>query len=257
MLFLLSPAKTLDYESPLPAELPATPPQFASQARSLIALLRQRSPQDIAALMSLSDPLAALNVTRYQSWSSRATAKNSRQAVLAFAGDVYGGLDAAGLTVDDLLWAQDRLAILSGLYGILRPLDRLQPYRLEMGTRLPNDAGADLYAFWAPQLARHLNRQLRGDRTPVVVNLASQEYSRAVDRSTLKARVVDCVFEEWKSGQYKIVSFFAKRARGLMARYAITSRASLPQQLEAFNAEGYAFDPEVSRPDRMVFRRKS
>lgn len=257
MLFLLSPAKTLDYESPLPAELPATPPQFASQARSLIALLRQRSPQDIAALMSLSDSLAALNVTRYQSWSSRPTAKNSRQAVLAFAGDVYGGLDAAGLTVDDLLWAQDRLAILSGLYGILRPLDRLQPYRLEMGTRLPNDAGADLYAFWAPQLAQHLNRQLRGDRTPVVVNLASQEYSRAVDRSTLKARVVDCVFEEWKSGQYKIVSFFAKRARGLMARYAITSRASLPQQLEAFNAEGYAFDPEVSRPDRMVFRRKS
>ncbi len=257
MLFLLSPAKTLDYESVVPAELPATAPQFPSQTRALIALLRQRSPQEIAELMSLSDPLAALNVARYASWSSRATAKNSRQAVLAFAGDVYGGLDAPSLSQGDLMWAQDHLAILSGLYGVLRPLDRLQPYRLEMGTRLPNDAGADLYRFWAPQLAQHLNRQLRSDRTPVVVNLASQEYAKALDRKALKARVVDCVFEEWKAGGYKIVSFYAKRARGLLMRHAITSRASLPQQLENFDVEGYAFDASASQPDRMVFRRRS
>jgi cytoplasmic iron level regulating protein YaaA (DUF328/UPF0246 family) len=257
MLFLLSPAKTLDYESVVPADLPATASQFPKQTHSLIALLRQRSPQQIAELMSLSDSLAALNVARYQSWSSRATATNSRQAVLAFAGDVYGGLDAPSLSPDDLTWAQDHLAILSGLYGILRPLDRLQPYRLEMGTRLPNDAGPDLYRFWGSQLAQHLNRQLRSDRTPVIVNLASQEYAKAVDRKTLKARMVDCVFEEWKAGRYKIVSFYAKRARGLMLRYAITSRASLPQQLEGFDAEGYAFDVDASQADRMIFRRRS
>ena len=257
MLFLLSPAKSLDYETPAPADLPATTPQFVPQSRQLIEVLRQQSPQQIATLMSLSDPLAALNVARYQAWSPRFTDKNSRQAVLAFNGDVYEGLNARTLSADDLDWAQSHVAILSGLYGVLRPLDRLQPYRLEMGTRLATDAGADLYRFWGSQLSDHLNKQLRADRTPVVINLASQEYFRAVDTQVLKARVVECVFQEWKGGVYKIISFHAKRARGLMARYAIEQRLQTPDQLKGFAMEGYGFDAAASAADRLVFRRKT
>lgn len=257
MLFLLSPAKSLDYDTPA-GDLPHTRPAFVSQSAELIELLKPQSPQQIAQLMDLSDPLAALNVARYQAWSTRFTAKNAKQAVLAFNGDVYEGLDAKTLAADDLAWAQDHLAILSGLYGVLRPLDWMQPYRLEMGTALANPRGANLYKFWGPQLAEHLNQRLRADRTPVVVNLASQEYAKAVDRKALKARVIDCVFEEWRpdARQYKVISFMAKRARGLMARHAITQRLTLPQQLEGFNAEGYAFDASVSAPNKLVFRRR-
>ena len=257
MLFLLSPAKSLDYETPLPEGLRATLPQFVQQSHRLIEVLREQSPQQIASLMSISDPLAALNVARYQAWSPRFTDRNSRQAVLAFDGDVYGGLDARALTADDLEWAQLHIAILSGLYGVLRPLDRLQPYRLEMGTRLATEAGADLYRFWGRQISDHLNAQLRADRTPVVINLASQEYFRAVDTQVLKARVVECVFQEWKSGVYKIVSFHAKRARGLMAHYAVQHRLLTPEQLHGFDLEGYGYDASASAPDRLVFRRKT
>ncbi len=255
MLFLLSPAKSLDFETPV-GDLPHTQPQFTARSAELIALLKTQSPQQIAELMHLSDPLAALNVARYQAWRPRFTAHNSKQAVLAFNGDVYGGLEAASLSAEDLAWAQDHLCILSGLYGVLRPLDRMQPYRLEMGTRLANAHGANLYKFWGPQIAEHLNQRLRKDKTPVVVNLASQEYFKAVDLKVLQARVVECVFEEFKNGQYKIISFMAKRARGLMARYATTQRLSLPRQLEAFDLEGYAFAPGASEADRLVFRRK-
>lgn len=255
MLFLLSPAKSLDYDSPV-ADLPHTRPLFVDDAAALIAVLREKTPPEVAALMDLSDALAALNVARYAAWSPRFTATNSRQAVLAFDGDVYDGLRARELPADDLAWAQAHLAILSGLYGVLRPLDRLQPYRLEMGTRLATPRGKDLYTFWGARIAQHLNTRLAADATPVVVNLASQEYFRAVDRRVLKARVVECVFEDWSAGRYKIVSFFAKRARGLMARYAITHRLSLPRQLEAFDSDGYAFAPAASEPDRLVFRRK-
>lgn len=255
MLFLLSPAKSLDYDTPA-GEVPHTQPIFVKQSAQLIELLRQQSPQQIAELMSLSDALSGLNVARYQAWSPKFTAKNSKQAVLAFNGDVYGGLDAKTLKPDDLAWAQDHIAILSGLYGVLRPLDWLQPYRLEMGTRLANERGSNLYQFWGAQIAEYLNERLKADKTPVVINLASQEYFRAVDLKALKARVIECVFEEYKNGQYKIISFMAKRARGLMARYAAQHRLSMPQQLEGFNAEGYAFDAAISRPDRLVFRRK-
>ena len=256
MLFLLSPAKSLDY-SPAPLPLQHSVPLFAEQTAELIDLLRPMSASQVAALMDLSDPLAALNVQRYQDWRPRNTAKNSLQAVLAFDGDVYGGLAARTLDADDLQWAQQHLAILSGLYGVLRPLDRMQPYRLEMGTALANARGANLYRFWGAQIAGCLNRQLAADKTPVVVNLASQEYFKVVDRKTLKARVLECVFEEHKSGQYKVISFFAKRARGLMARYAITRRLTLPRQLEGFDLEGYAFAEAASEPDRLVFRRKA
>lgn len=255
MLFLLSPAKSLDYETPV-ADLPHSVPHFTRQSAQLIEVLRARSPQQIGELMGISDPLAALNVARYQAWSSRFTAKNSRQAVLAFNGDVYAGLDARSLGAEDLAWAQDHVAILSGLYGVLRPLDRMQPYRLEMGTRLATDVGSNLYQFWGSRISDHLNARLRTDKAPVVVNLASQEYFKAVDRRTLSARVVECVFEDWKSGKYKIISFLAKRARGLMARYAVTQRLATPGQLEAFDLEGYAFAAAASQPDRLVFRRK-
>ena len=255
MLFLLSPAKSLDYDTPLPEGLPHTTPQFVQQSSALIEVLRTHSPQSIASLMDLSDKLAALNVARYQAWRPRFTAANSRQAALAFNGDVYDGLQARALSIDDLAWAQDHVAILSGLYGVLRPLDRMQPYRLEMGTRLATDAGSSLYDYWGSRIAEHLNTRLRADKTPVVVNLASQEYFKAVDRQVLKARVIECVFEDRKGDGYKIISFHAKRARGLMARYAITHRVATPRQLEAFDLDGYAFAPKASSPERLVFRR--
>lgn len=255
VLFLLSPAKSLDYDTPLPAGLPHTLPAFVPDAQRLIAVLREKSPQEVAALMSISDPLAALNVARYAAWQPRFTAANARQAVMAFNGDVYKGLQAQTLSGDDLQWAQQHVAILSGLYGVLRPLDRMQPYRLEMGTRLATDAGANLYQFWGARIAEHLNQRLAADATPVVVNLASQEYFKSVDRKVLKARVIECVFEDHKAGQYKIISFYAKRARGLMARWAIQQRAATPRRLEEFDLEGYAFHPASSQPDRLVFRR--
>ena len=257
MLFLLSPAKSLDYDTPLDPQLPHTAPLFVQQSKELIALLREQSPLQISALMSLSDALAGLNVARYQAWSPKATAKNARQAVLAFNGDVYGGLDAHSLCADDLAWAQEHVCILSGLYGVLRPMDMMQPYRLEMGTRLANAKGGNLYHFWGTQIADYLNTRLRADISPVVVNLASQEYFKAVDTQALKARVVECVFEDYKNDQYKIISFFAKRARGLMARYAVTHQLVQPEQLRAFDMDGYAWCAAQSTPQRMVFRRKA
>jgi len=255
MLFLLSPAKSLDYAPPA-GEVPHTQPLFVKQSAELIGILRAKSPQEIAELMDLSDALSGLNVARYQAWSPKFTAKNSKQAVLAFNGDVYEGLDAKTLQPADLAWAQEHVCILSGLYGVLRPLDWMQPYRLEMGTRLPNARGKDLYKFWGTQIAGYLNERLQADRTPVVVNLASQEYFKAVDTKALKARVIECVFEDFKGGKYKIISFLAKRARGLMARYAATHQLTMPKQLEKFKLEGYAFDDAISEPDRLVFRRK-
>jgi cytoplasmic iron level regulating protein YaaA (DUF328/UPF0246 family) len=256
MLFLLSPAKALDYDTPAPPGVPHTLPLFAEQSAELIAVLRQKSPQQIAALMKLSDPLASLNAARYAAWQPRFTASNSKQAALAFDGDVYGGLDARTLAADDLDWLQQHVCILSGLYGVLRPLDRMQPYRLEMGTRLATARGDTLYQFWGARIAEYLNQRLAGDPAPVVVNLASQEYFKAVDTRTLQARVIDCVFQDYKGGQYKIISFLAKRARGLMARHAAQHRAAAPEDLQGFDLEGYAFTPAASEPDRLVFRRK-
>ncbi len=256
MLFLLSPAKSLDYDTPL-VEVPHTQPQFIRQSTELIALLKTKSSADVAELMDLSESLSDLNVARYQSWSPKFTAKNSRQAMLAFNGDVYEGLDARSLKPKDLAWAQEHIAILSGLYGVLRPLDWMQPYRLEMGTALANAHGHNLYKFWGRTLADHVQAQVATHTQPVIVNLASQEYFKAVDRKALQARVIDCVFEERKGPGYKIISFMAKRARGLMARYAITQRVTTPAALEKFNLEGYALAKAVSEPNRLVFRREA
>ena len=254
MLFLLSPAKSLDYETPLP-ELPHTLPGFVPQSSELIEVLRTKSPAQIAELMDLSDKLAGLNAARYEAWAPEFTPHNSRQAALAFNGDVYEGLDAKTLSAAQLAWAQERLCILSGLYGVLRPLDWMQPYRLEMGTTLATAKGKNLYQFWGAQIAQYLNERAASQKSPVIVNLASEEYFKAVDRRALQVPVVSCAFEEFKAGKYKIISFMAKRARGLMVRYAIEKKAESVKKLEAFNLEGYALAPEVSSPERLVFRR--
>jgi cytoplasmic iron level regulating protein YaaA (DUF328/UPF0246 family) len=256
MLLLLSPAKTLDYDTPGHVAARGAAP-FTSRSAELIDVLRERSPHQIAELMSLSDALAALNVGRYAAWSKRNTKKNSKAAALAFAGDVYEGLDANRLSEDDLDWAQDHVNILSGLYGLLRPLDALQPYRLEMGTKLATPHGKDLYAFWGEDIAKEIVKRVRRHAEPLVVNLASQEYFRAVAQKALKnVPVLECVFEDWKNGEWKVISFFAKRARGLMARHAILRRAEHAEDLKSFDAEGYAYAPAASSEHRWVFRRK-
>jgi hypothetical protein len=255
MLFLLSPAKALDYDTP-PHLATHTQPLFKRQSAELIEVLKTKSPQEISSLMKLSDALSGLNVARYEAWSPKFTAKNAKQAVLAFNGDVYEGLNAKTLSEAQLGWAQEHVCILSGLYGVLRPLDWMQPYRLEMGTALVTGRGKNLYQFWGAQIANYLNERAAADTSPVIVNLASEEYFKAVDRKALKARVVSCVFEEFRGDRYKIISFMAKRARGLMVRYAVEHQLGSVKKLEGFDAEGYRFDPGVSGVDRLVFRRR-
>ena len=255
MLFLLSPAKSLDYDTPAEG-VPHTLPQFVSQSAELIEVLKHKTPAQISQLMDLSDNLAALNVARYEAWRPKFSQKNSKQAVLAFNGDVYEGLDAKSLKLKDLEWAQDHVCILSGLYGVLRPLDWMQPYRLEMGTSLANSRGQNLYHFWGDGIAQHLNKQQETHKTPVVINLASQEYFKAVDRKVLNARVIECVFEDYKGGKYKVISFFAKRARGLLARYAIEKKIQNPEKLKDFKVEGYAYAASESDDNRLVFSRR-
>lgn len=258
MLFLISPAKTLDYDTPVPAALrrKTSEPLFTDQAAQLIAVMRKKSPAQVATLMDLSEPLATLNVARYAAWVPEHTPANSKPAVLAFAGDVYDGLDAATLKTADFSWLQERLVILSGLYGALRPLDRLQPYRLEMGTAVATPRGKDLYAWWGDTVAAYLNERQAEQGTPVVVNLASIEYARVALRPALKARVVECVFEDTQpDGTHKIISFFAKKARGMMVRWAALQRVRSVKALQGFDVEGYGFVKADSSPDRLVFRR--
>lgn len=255
MLFVLSPAKSLDYETPLTVQA-YSEPLFVKQSQALIKVLRGYTPPQIAELMDLSDALAGLNVARYKAWSPRATEKNARQALLAFDGDVYDGLKARALDADALAWAQAHVCVLSGLYGVLRPLDLMQPYRLEMGTRLPTEQGSDLYRFWGSRITDYLNERLQGEAEPVLVDLASQEYFKSVKPKLLKARVIECVFEDYKNGVYKIISFNAKRARGAMMRFAIEQRMDRPEQLRDFAGDGYKLAAKVSTPERLVFRRK-
>lgn len=255
-MFLLSPAKALDYETP-PHVPSHTQPMFVPQASELVEVLRDKSPQEVSTLMDLSDALAGLNVARYQAWQPTFDIRNAKPAVLAFNGDVYEGLDAKSLSAPDLEWAQAHVCILSGLYGVLRPLDLMQPYRLEMGTRLVTSKGKNLYQFWGSQIADYLNQRAQTDASPLIVNLASEEYFKSVDKKVLKARVVTCVFEERKGDQYKVISFMAKRARGLMVRHAIERRAHHLDDLKGFECEGYAFVPAASETDRLVFRRDS
>lgn len=255
MLVVLSPAKSLDLESAVP-DLPTTKPRFASDAWRLVKRLRELSLTDVSELMSISPELAALNVERYQQFRARPRPEDLRPAILTFAGDVYTGLDAWSLDTAALTWAQDRVRVLSGLYGVLRPLDLMQPYRLEMGTRLATDRGRTLYDYWGDRIAKALRSERAASGSDVVLNLASQEYFKSVDIRTLRTRVVDCVFEdESAAGKYRIVSFWAKTARGLMTRYVIDNRVTDPADLAGFDTAGYRWVESLSHPDRLVFRR--
>lgn len=255
MLIFLSPAKSLDYKTP-PHVATFTLPAYLQQSEVLIKQLRKLSPADIAQLMDLSDPLALLNFNRYAEWSLPFTPANAKQAVLAFDGDVYDGLDGKSLSADDLDFAQTQVRILSGLYGILKPLDLIQPYRLEMGTKFANQAGKDLYAFWGERLLDAINAELAEMPRPVAVNLASEEYFKAAIGRKINGQLIQPVFEDWKNGKYKIISFYAKRARGLMTRYAVLNRLREPEGLKDFDVDGYAFAPDVSDEQRWVFRRR-
>lgn len=254
MLIVLSPAKTLDYASPI-VDVPPTKPEFSADARRLAAVLRELTTVEVARLMDLSDPLAALNVARYASFRAAPRAAHVRPAVLAFDGDVYDGLAARALDADALDFAQRRVRILSGLYGVLRPLDAMQPYRLEMGTRLATERGRDLYAYWGDRPAKALRRALRDAGGGTLVNLASEEYFRAVDVGALRAPVVQPVFQDRRPDGWKVISFNAKRARGAMARFAIDRRIDEPGALKDFDVDGWRFAPGASDASTWVFRR--
>ncbi len=264
MIVLLSPAKSLNY-APLAEQasqlthLAHTLPHFVQQPAQLVAAARKLSTKKLSELMDISDDLAKLNVARFKSWQPEYTADSAKQAILAFDGDVYTGLQAATLSLDDLNWAQHHLGMLSGLYGVLRPLDLMQPYRLEMGSALATKIGKtvhkNLYGFWGTQITEHLNERLAESHSDVIVNLASQEYFKSVKTDALKARVVECVFEDEKNGKFKVISFFAKQARGLMARYIVLNRITSPAMLKKFNLSGYAYAADVSTEEKLVFRR--
>lgn len=255
MLIVISPAKTLDYETP-PATEVCTQPDFPEEAAALVKGLRKLSEADVGELMGISPKLAKLNKERFASWRAPFTRENAKQAVLAFKGDVYEGLRAWEFKKGDFAFAQKSLRILSGLYGLLRPLDLMQPYRLEMGTAYPNPAGKDLYAFWGDRLAEALNEAVAASGSPLLVNLASQEYFKAARPNKLKARVLSPVFKDEKNGTYKIISFYAKKARGLMAAYLVKNRAKKPEDLLGFDYAGYRHCPDASTEEAPVFLRE-
>lgn len=254
MLMVISPAKTLDFETP-PTTERFTQPQYLDHSQELILQLRELSPAQISELMHLSDKLAGLNAARFGSWTPAFSPSNAKQALLAFKGDVYTGLAAQTLSEADLDYAQQHLRMLSGLYGLLRPLDLMQPYRLEMGTKLANARGKDLYAFWGERISGWLNEALAEQGDDVLLNLASNEYFSAVKRSALSARVINTEFRDQKNGQYKIISFYAKKARGMMSRFVISERISNPDDLKRFDEQGYRYSKELSKPDKLVFLR--
>jgi cytoplasmic iron level regulating protein YaaA (DUF328/UPF0246 family) len=254
MLIVISPAKTLDYETPATIKK-HTQPDFLEDAQQLIDELRELTPPQVSELMGISAKLGDLNFGRYLSWQQPFTADNAKQAVLAFKGDVYTGLDAESLKAADLNWAQKRLRILSGLYGVLRPLDLMQPYRLEMGTSFANQRGKNLYQFWGGKVTDSLKKELSKESHPVLVNLASKEYFSVLQPKSLGAEIITPVFKDWKNGKYKIISFFAKKARGLMTRYIIENRIEDPEAIKKFDVDGYKYNPAMSSAGEWVFVR--
>ena len=254
MLILISPAKTLDYQSDLATQR-YTQPELLAYSQQLIKVARSLSEPQIASLMGISDKLASLNVTRFHEWQPSFTPDNARQAILAFKGDVYTGLQAEGFSEGDFDFAQQHLRMLSGLYGVLRPLDLMQPYRLEMGIRLANPKGKDLYQFWDTVITQTLNKALAAQGDNVLINLASDEYYKSVKPKLLNAEIIKPVFLDEKNGVFKVISFYAKKARGLMSRYIIQNKLTQPEQLKAFNLEGYGFDQSASGQNEWVFKR--
>ncbi|TCB80658.1 peroxide stress protein YaaA [Acinetobacter sp. ANC 4173] len=254
MLALISPAKTLDYESALPTDQ-HTLPRLLEHSQQLIDVSRKLSASEIASLMSVSEKIAQLNVARFRDWQPEFNFSNARQAIFAFKGDVYTGLDAYDLTLQDLEFAQTHLRMLSGLYGLLRPLDLMMPYRLEMGTKLANARGHNLYEFWGDQMTQLVNADLAQANSDVLVNLASDEYYKSVKQSKVQAEIIKPVFLDQKNGKYKVISFYAKKARGLMARYMIENRLNRVEDLKSFNTDGYYFDAASSIQGELVFKR--
>jgi len=254
MLIVVSPAKTLDFET-APVTEHHSQPEFIDHSKLLIDTLKKLSVQDVAGLMKLSDKLASLNVARFETWQPTFNIENAKQAVLAFKGDVYTGLDAESLSEEDLSFAQQHLRILSGLYGVLKPLDLMQAYRLEMGTKLANPRGQNLYQFWGTIISDHLNSELARCEKQVLINLASNEYYKAAKEKNIQGRIITPAFKDWKNGQYKMISFYAKKARGLMTRYIIQNRIEDPEQLKAFDLDGYRFAPSMSEGDNWTFIR--
>jgi len=255
MLIVISPAKKLDYETPSKTSV-FTTPDYMSDSKRLIQRLRDFSALDLAELMKLSMKLAELNFDRYEAWKPTCTEKNAKQAILAFQGDVYQGLDAASFSAADFKFAQQHLHILSGLYGLLRPLDLMQPYRLEMGTRLETDRGKNLYEFWGSTITEGLNKQLKKLKTDTLINLASNEYFKSVKTKELDANIITPAFKEFKNGDYKMIGIYAKRARGLMSRYIIKNKLNDPEALKEFDEEGYRFSSKLSKGNNWVFTRR-
>ena len=254
MLAIISPAKTLDFESAV-KNFPVSQPHFTDYSEKLIEVCRKLSPQDLSSLMSISDKLAGLNVARFAEWTKIHNGENSRAALFAFKGDVYTGLDADSLSEDDVVFAQSHLRMLSGLYGLLKPLDLMQPYRLEMGTKLANPKGKDLYAFWGNVITQAVQQAIDEQGDNVLINLASDEYYKSVKENQLKAKIIKPVFLDNKNGKYKVISFYAKKARGLMCRYLIQNRLTDIEQLKEFDLGGYWFDSASSTETEFVFKR--
>lgn len=254
MLSVISPAKTLDFDTPATTRK-ATQPEFLDEAAQLVEDARRLDPAAIRSLMGVSEKIAALNHERFMNWHQPFDRDNAKQAILAFRGDVYTGLDADTLSASQLTFAQKHLRILSGLYGLLRPLDLMQPYRLEMGLRFANRGGANLYAFWGDRITRTLDRELGKSGSRVLVNLASNEYFKAVQPKALDAEVVTPVFKDLKGDKYRVISFYAKKARGLMARYIIENRLNDPEALKDFDVAGYRYRPGESSARELVFSR--
>lgn len=255
MLSVLSPAKSLDFQSQSASQI-YTQPIFQQEALELVEQLRILAPQDLCQLMKISDKLGSLNAARFQEWQLPFTLENAKPAALAFTGDVYMGLEASSLDDSSLAFGQQHLAILSGLYGLLKPMDLIQAYRLEMGTKFPNKRSKDIHSFWRPLITKKLKEHLTEQTTPVLVNLASKEYFQAVDTKQLNKRIITPVFKDWKTDQYKIINFYAKKARGLMARFILQEKIDQPDNLKDFAIEGYCFNPLMSEGDSWVFTRR-
>ena len=255
MLVVISPAKTLDYETPLPTSK-HTDPEMLDASKKLIGVMRDYSSEDLQALMGVSEKIADLNVQRFKDWTLPFTTDNARPAMFAFKGDVYEGLDAYSLKSKEVDYAQKHLRMLSGLYGLLRPLDLMQPYRLEMGTKLANPAGKNLYEFWGSDITDKLNEEFAHQQNKTLINLASNEYFRSVKTKQLDAEVITPQFRDWKNGQYKMISFFAKKARGMMTRFIIDEKPRNSEELKAFDVAGYQYSDELSKGRDWVFTRK-
>jgi len=256
MLIVVSPAKTLDYETPAKTKV-FTVPDYLSDSQELINRLRRFSALDISELMKVSSKIAELNFDRYEIWTKRFTEKNAKQAALAFKGDVYTGLDAESFNANDFKFAQNHFRILSGLYGLLRPLDLMKAYRLEMGTKLKTDRGNNLYEFWGSTITDGLNSQLKKIKSQYLINLASNEYFKSVITKDLNAEIITPEFKEFKNGDYKMIGIFAKKARGMLSRYIIKNRLSDPKDMRSFNEDGYTLNKKFSTDQKMVFTRKN